>query len=359
MTSVFGDRGIGKTYHLAQEAYRRYQQGFFIITNFDFAYAHINYSDKSPEQFIELLGEILRFKENRHDAFDIFPSFRHTGIFIAIDEGHLFFSADMWKRYQSDEKFQNIIRVLAQARKLDIEIWYTTQDPAKIDKNWRRYTEEWIKLTPFFAMRKKVNIQHASKPIFKREIRHTFPLLWMEWHKLDADNPVINYATIKDEEGFSHLSEQSTLIRRRLRRCGWLDPFPYKLYDSNEILSVNFGESMEKDYPLLRETTIIPHTFQYERFPTIKKLFRLKRNDAVLPTKFSLESVEFFNQFDVSKKTIKNLQPTATLDSEYIKNERKKAFKEFSKVLSRENALGVFSAVGGGGSNPHPQLDTK
>ena len=172
MTAVFGDRGVGKTFILAKECYKRYKQGYLVVTNFDFVYSHINYANRSPEEFYKVLAEILTFKERGLETWLLFGGFKHTGIFIAIDEGHLFFSADLWKRYQSEPVFQDVIRVLAQARKLDIEIWYTTQDPSKIDKNWRRYTEDWIRFRPVFPFRRKILIKHPKYPIYTREIRY-------------------------------------------------------------------------------------------------------------------------------------------------------------------------------------------
>jgi len=325
MTAVFGDRGIGKTYILAQECYRRYRQGYMIVTNFDFVYSHINYADRSPEDFYKLLAEILTFKERGFETWLLFGGFKHTGIFIAIDEGHLFFSADLWKRYQQEPVFQDVIRVLAQARKLDIEIWYTTQDPAKIDKNWRRYTEDWIRFRPFFPLRKKVLIKHEKYPIYKRELRHLIPLVWMEWHNLDHEHPQVDYTTVTDEDGFVSWSSKSTLLKRRLRRSGWLDSFPYKLYDSNEILSVNIDRPELLDFQNLQKLTVVEHTFAYERFPTFKKILKkifgifklrlyfLRARDEAYPTRLRLESVNIGEIPKGSTKKITSLMPEAIL----------------------------------------------
>jgi hypothetical protein len=350
MSAIFGDRGIGKTYILAQEAYRRYKMGYFIITNFDFAYAHVNYSNKSPEEFYELLREILLFKERGFETWNLYGGFRHTGIFIGIDEGHLFFSADLWKRYQDQPAFQDIIRVLAQARKLDIEIWYTCQTPDKIDLNWRRYTEDWIRFTPVFPFRRKILIKHEKYPIYKREIRHLIPFMREERHKLDHKNPQVDYSTVTDENGVTHFSSKSTVIDRRWRRSGWLDPFPYTLYDSNEILSVNIDRQELIEFKALEKLEIIPHSYRYERFPTIKKLLRWIRSlwlfrwikiiesvwksffpqgweawDAKLPTRFSLEKSTIGEIPTGTQKKIANRQPHAILSAEEAARHRAKS----------------------------------
>jgi hypothetical protein len=277
MTSVSGKRGIGKTYHLSKEIYQRYLEGYFIITNFSHIYSNIDASDLSPDDFYHLLREVLLFKDLGYEVSDLFPDFQHTGIFIGIDEGHLYFSADMYKRYQEEEGFQDIIRILAQARKLDIEIWYTTQDPSKIDKNWRRYTEDWVRYTPFLSMSYKKLLRHPSKPIFRRELRYPVPLVWEEWHDLDHVNPVFDYSTVTDTDGFKFLSTKSTLVKRRLKTSGWLDPFPYHLYDSNQVLAIKKAvQGMEFNH--LKDFGVIPHVTRPERFPTFKKLLGMTPN---------------------------------------------------------------------------------
>jgi len=331
MTAICGDRGIGKTYLLADECYERYKQGYFIVTNFDFVYSNINFSSRSPDDFYKLLRQILLFKERGFDPYDLFAGFRHTGIFIAIDEGHLFFSADLWKRYQTDETFQDVLRVLAQARKLDIEIFYTTQDPAKIDVNFRRYTEDWIRFRPLLNLRKKIMIRHESKPIFRRELRHIIPLVWKEWHNLKYDAPVFDYSTIKDENGFMHLAKTSTLIKRRLRRMGSLKPFPYKLYDSNEILSVGLHKTDLADFEDLAKLVVVPYTFKRERFPTIKKILRRARNDAKYPTRYRLPYVKLGNIPQGIVKKISLLMPTETMADEIVEKSRKDAIRALAR----------------------------
>lgn len=284
MTSVSGKRGIGKTYHLAKEVYRRYLEGYFIITNFSHVYSNIDFSQSTTDDFYQLLKEILLFKEMGYEICDLYPEFEHTGIFIAIDEGHLYFSADLYKRYQDDPDFQDIIKMLAQARKQDIEIWYTTQDPAKIDKNWRRYTEEYIRYVPVLNLSRKVLIPHESKPIYRREMRHMIPFVWEERHELDHNDPVFDYSKITDDQGFSSWSPKSTLLGRKLRRSGWLDPFPYRLYDSNQVLAVKQKE-VNQTFENIKNFAIVSHTFQQEKFPVLKGLFHLPRKDAKLPIK--------------------------------------------------------------------------
>jgi hypothetical protein len=274
MTSHSGTRGIGKTYHLAVRVYEKYKEGNLIITNFSHTYSHIDCSSLTVDEFHGVLRQVLLFKEMGYEPADLFHGFIHTGIFIAIDEGHLYFSADESARYKSEES-QEIIKLLAQARKQDVQIEYTVQDPSKIDKNWRRYTEEYIRYTPVVGLRywKWVEKHRIGglPSVWQREMRYYIPLVWEEQHKLDQNNPVFNYSVIKDEQGFSNWSKQSTIIKRRIRRSGWMNPFPYKLYNHNQVVAVKHTQQ-EAEFANLRTMAWIPHTYKKELFPTFKNL---------------------------------------------------------------------------------------
>jgi len=283
MTSVSGKRGIGKTYQLARVAYNRSKQGFFIITNFAHLYANIDCSKDDPEVLYELIRQIGVFKERGYELCDLDPRFIHSGIFIAIDEAHLYFSADLFKRYQDQAHFQYILKFLSQARKADVEIWYSSQDPAKIDKNWRRYTEDWIRYVPVVNWYKKVPIlvQRPRRsdgtmpaPFYRREIRYYLPLVWEEFHKLDVENPTFDYTMQKTPDDRWIQSPKSTLQSRHIIRSGWLNPFPYKLYDSNQMLAMQ-GDPTETEFAKLKEYGFIKHTFKPEKFPTFKNLLTL------------------------------------------------------------------------------------
>jgi len=293
MTSVTGKRGIGKTYLLAKELYQRSLDGFFTIANFSHIYANIDCSAEDPDFLFQLIREIGIFKERGYELVDLDPHFIHSGIFIAIDEAHLYFSADLYKRYQNDPEFLYILKFLAQARKTDVEIWYSTQDPAKVDINWRRYTEDYIRYVPCFPFNKKIDVLVQRRrredgtlpaPYLRREIRYRIPLLREEHHDLDPNNPTFNYQMVTGHDGRIQMGPQSTLNGSRLVRSGWLDPFPYRLYNSNQMLAMK-GDPLEKDFSRLLQFSYIPHTFSRERFPTFKRLFGITAKDSALPVR--------------------------------------------------------------------------
>lgn len=287
MTSVSGDRGIGKTYHLADELYNRYRAGFLCISNFKHVYSHLDMSQEDPYVLLELIRELGEFKAKGYELCDLLPSFTHTGVFMAIDEAHLFFGSDQFRRYSTDENFQFVIQFLAQARKQDVEIWYSTQDPSKIDINWRRYTEEWIRFRPVINWRKKILVKHPTRPLFRREMRHRIPFVWQEWHDIDFERPRFNYSMIKDDSGASFWAKDSTVIRRRLRRSGWMNPFPYKLYDSYQLIGK--PPRVQNEFKNLAKVAYIPHTMKYESLPTIKKLLHMRSKDAEPPKRFQFK----------------------------------------------------------------------
>lgn len=356
MTSVSGKRGIGKTYHLSKEAYKRYKQKFFIITNFTHLYAHIDCSKDDPGVLYDIIRELGVFKERGFELVDLDPRFIHSGVFIGIDEAHLYFSADLYKRYQDDEQFQYVLKFLAQARKSDVEIWYSSQDPAKIDKNWRRYTEDWIRYVPVIPLYKKKNIlvQRSRRkdgtiplPYYRREIRYPIPLIWEEHHKLDHENPVFDYSMMRGEDGRYHLSPHSTLMGRKIVRSGWLDPFPYKLYDSYQMLAMQ-GDPQEKDFEKLLKFGYIEHTFQKENFPTFKNIVKAKRKDSDLPVRYIRDRIslpEPEGSVFASENQLK--QPIEFLDDLAFFNHLKKSSsvpKYFRNYLRKQAA----SPSGGG-----------
>lgn len=299
MVSVSGKRGVGKTYMLSKKLYERYQEGFLCISNFSHVYSHIDCSQEDPKVLLDIITELGEFKDRGYELVDLDPRFEHSGVFIAIDEAHLLFSADLVKRYQSEPELQGLIRFMAQARKADIEIWYSTQDPAKVDKNFRRYTEDYIRYVPVipYYTHKDVLQQrpttasgYVPPPYYRREIRYPFPLFWEEHHTLDNENPVFNYSMVPGRFGDT-MSEKSTLDDRHLVRAGWMDPFPYKLYDSYQLINMLHTE-IPSEFENLKGYAYIPHEMKREKFPTFKRWLGMTPNDEKVSKRYMREKIE-------------------------------------------------------------------
>jgi hypothetical protein len=297
MTSLTGQRGIGKTYLLAKELYKRSNQNFLCISNFHHLHANIVISEKK-ELVFEIIRELGIFKKIGYELCDLLPIFKHTGVFFALDEAHLIFGADEWRRYQGDPRFSFIIEFLAQARKQDVEIWWAAQDPAKVDKNWRRYTEDWIRYTAVVPIRRKVLKPHPTRPIMRAEVRYLFPLLREEHHNLDANNPVFNGSMTKDEDGYDRMAKSNTLQWSRFVLSGWMDPFPYKLYDSHEMLAMEADQAMI-DFPLLKNVAQIPKVMNRERIPTIKRWMGIMSNEEKIPPRIEFEDIQLPSAADI------------------------------------------------------------
>lgn len=289
MTCISGERGIGKTYHMVKLAYEYYLRGWLIITNFSFVYANITCKDQT--EFLLLLQEIGRFKDGGFVLSDLSPSFKHSGIAIFFDEAHLTFGSDHYRRYASDPNFAYVINFLAQARKQDVEVVYTVQDTSKIDVNFRRYTDTWLHLSPLLNISRKVLVQDPNRPeAYRHEVRYPIPIYYEESHNLKSDAPIRSYRTHEIDEGITVWHETATIKHRRMRLAGWMDSFPYTLYNSHEILNIEH-DSEEDQFPLLKGLAVVPHIMRRERFPTIKRFLGMHMNDDIVPPKIKFKTI--------------------------------------------------------------------
>ena len=119
MLSISGERGVGKTLLLAERVYKRSKQGYFVITNFSHSHSNLDCSGLSPEEFLDVILNVIDFKSNGYEMFNLHPSFRHTGVYVAIDEATIYFSPEMQSKLSKSnpEKYLRLLSLLAQARK--------------------------------------------------------------------------------------------------------------------------------------------------------------------------------------------------------------------------------------------------
>lgn len=267
MTSVSGELGCGKTFIMSRELYRQSQRGCFCISNYNHVYSNLVIKN-DPETLLEVIRQIAVLKQLGGELVDILPSFRHTGIFVAIDEAHLVFGRESKK---SDME-EVILPFISLARKEDVHIWYVVQDPATIHKTFRRYTRDWIRLRPVIPIFRTKYVPHETRPAFRRERRLLFPWVWFETHHLSVENPVFNTKRrVVNEEGDTAWSEASTIAAPR----SWVrnsDPFIHSMYDSNELSGVNIDPERKEEFDQLKKVHYIPHTMKKEMFPTFRKI---------------------------------------------------------------------------------------
>lgn len=292
MTSISGERGVGKTLFLAEKVYNKSQEGYLVITNFSHTHSNIDCSDLTATEFWNLVSELIAFKESGYEPWDIHPYFWHTGLYIAVDEGTLYLSPDQQKRMQQEDPvaYDRMLNLLAQARKYDVEIDYVVQDPAKIGKDFRRYTEMYIRLRWMLKFRRKILIQHPSGKGYRREMRNLLDIIRVEYHELDNENPVFNYKKVPDDKGNMQWSESSTVINRRWALTGRFKKHIYRMYNSYQAMAVADLGTREI-FSFLKRITITPSSFKKENFPTFKKLFGLLPRDKFLPIKYKMEDV--------------------------------------------------------------------
>ena len=336
MTSISGDRGVGKTAFLAKRVYEHFLAGDLCITNFSHVYSHIDCSKSKASTVVKIIKQLGIFKERGYEPADLLPNLRHSGIYFAIDEGHLYFPSKAGGA-KGEDFF--VIKFLAQARKQDVWIEYSTQHPSKIGKDWRRYTEDYIRLRPVIPWKKWISVPHYrgknALPIFQREMRIRIPWIWEELHHLDADSTDFNY-NMKYEEGQPvGLAPSSTLIARKRY---WQKPFYFKLYNSRQMLSLDYNkekelEEGEVEFDELFKIALVQHTMRPENFPTFKKWLHMKRNDDVLPDRLRLRDVKL-PELDPSFSTNSILQPEKFLDDMTWLNKRKgRTISMFSKIF--------------------------
>jgi hypothetical protein len=332
MTSISGDRGIGKTAYLAKRVYEHARNGYLVFTNFSHYYSHVDLSKGKPSLVIEVIKQLGIFKERGYEPCDLIPTLKHSGIYMAIDEGHLYFPAKAGAARGDDFA---VIKFLAQARKQDVWIEYTTQHPDKIGKDWRRYTEDYVRLRAVLPFKKWILVPRfrgkGVQPVWQREMRITVPLIWEEMHKLQADSTDFNY-TMRYEDGRAiGLHPSSTLQSRRMF---WQKKFYFKLYNSRQMLSMDSKEDVVDFSELLKVSYIdTDRMMKPELFPTFKKLFHMRRNDEIVPIRKRVKHVTLPTlQPEYTGNSI--MQPEELIDNLMFLNKRKgKTIALFSSLF--------------------------
>ena len=81
MTSISGERGVGKTLFLAERVYKKRKQGYFCVTNFSHAFSNLDCTTLNPEEFLdEVTGADLCGVPQRvhgpEEAMDLFEVLR-------------------------------------------------------------------------------------------------------------------------------------------------------------------------------------------------------------------------------------------------------------------------------------------
>jgi len=343
MVSISGERGVGKTLHLADRVYQRSKQGYFVVTNFTHSHSNLDCSGLSPEEFLHVILNIIDFKEDGYEMFNLHPSFQHTGVYVAIDEATIYFSPEMQAKLSKSDptEYLRLLSLLAQARKYDVEIDYVVQDPAKVGKDFRRYTEHYKRFRWVFKLKHLANIPHPRLPIWRREHRHLLDVIWEEIHDLDADNPKFNYSTVTDEHGVQKWAEASTLLERHLRLTGRYKKHILKMYNSYQPVATR-QKQYSKEFSPLRNFRVIPDTYKRDPLPTLKRLLRslglpITITDEHLPPKIGFEDI-ILPLHDARNKIISEVQ----LQDHFIlpaKDLQEAISRAYSKPTSKKHRL--------------------
>ncbi len=343
MTSISGELGTGKTYFLARELYEQSMAGCLCISNFQHIYSNIVVRN-DPETLLEIIRQLAVLKQTGREICDLLPTFKHTGVFVAIDEAHLTFGRDSSKADMEEV----ILPFVSLARKQDVHIWYTVQDPATIHKTFRRYTRDWIRIRPLVPIFRTIILPHETRPTWRREKRLLIPLVWEELHHLPFDNPIFNYRVKHLEEGGSVWHQDSTIVSR-----GWPrrnnDPFIHSLYDSNELSGVNVDLQKQENFALLKGVQYIPHTYFPDKFPTFRKIARalgLPVRANVIPPRINISNWDMPVMETIGTKSPKLAQKAQTIPAEeLIKSLNKHLEAKADPEKERENRRRIESAL--------------
>lgn len=268
MTSISGELGAGKTYVLARELHEQHEAGVCCIANFDHSDADIIIKN-DPAKLLELIRQIAVIKQLGGEMCDVLPTFRHTGIFIGLDEAHLVFGRET-ARADMEEV---ILPFISLARKADVHIWYVVQDPATIHKTFRRYTRTYIRVRPMINVFRTKFVPHETRPVWRRERRLIVPLVYEEYHRLDPEDPVFSYRRVSEAKGGQAFHKESTIEGFRIKTNS--SKFIHSLYNSNEMAGVNVDPSKEEDFALLKGVCYVPRGMNYpDKIPTFRKWAR-------------------------------------------------------------------------------------
>ncbi len=350
MTSISGERGVGKTLFLAERVYKKRMQGYFTITNFSHAYSNLDCSGLSAEEFLAVILNVIDFKDNGYEMFNIHPSFRHTGVYVAMDEATIYFSPEMQSKLAKSNptEYSRLLNLLAQARKYDVEIDYVVQDPAKVGKDFRRYTEFYVRFRWLFKIKYLSFLPHPVLPIYRREHRHLIDVVWKETHDLDAENPKFNYSTINDENGISQYANTNTIIDRKLALTGKYKKKYLKMYNSYQPVAVRQRE-YSKEYSPLKMFKIMQKPIE-DKIPTFKKLLRLigikmqiKGED--LPPKIGFDDI-ILPPKNENNKIISKVQSQETIifSSDELKKQILRAYSENSRINLKKQMIQIPNA---------------
>jgi len=319
MTSISGERGVGKTAYLSKRVTEFYNKGFLIITNFSHALAHIDCSQGDPDTMLKVIREIGIFKKRNYEPCDLIPTFHHSGIYVAIDEGSLAFPARSGSPL--DEYTMFTLQFLQQARKQDVFIDYTTVHPSKIAIDWRRFTSEYVRLVPVINWRRWVMVEHPRlksnpnvTPTWRRDMRLVIPLIRAEWYNLAPEEPEYRRSAHYKSNYY------------------WQSKFYFNLYDSYQLLQMNIEAMKDEDFPTLKDNICyIPPGYKKDHFPTFKKIVGKKPSDFELPTRYRLEGVELPTLNDPFGNNILNQKEEIISDREWFLEKKKQAVSLFRR----------------------------
>lgn len=171
MITIFvGPRGQGKTLLMSKRIFRRYLQGYRILTNYGVSYPHGTINADA----------LVKMNEDLRDCA------------MGIDEIHVLIDS----RNSMDKRNKMISYFILQTRKRNVVLFGTTQHESQIDVRLRRSVDYWVKCKRIRKGRKKTN-WFAYKVIdgLTGKVVREFKLFGPRWyHLFNTEETITDFA---------------------------------------------------------------------------------------------------------------------------------------------------------------------
>lgn len=163
MLGYSGFRGAGKTRALVGDIYNKFQKNpdLIIFTNTPLTFPKHKKTGKELIQYVYSdIEEIMSFFEYAVLNPDVLLEKESL---VVIDEANLVMPSRFYDKLDG-----SVLAFLAESRKLNTDIFFTTQHPARVDKVLRELTEEWYlcrSLGSMLTIKLKMILDNAGQPL--------------------------------------------------------------------------------------------------------------------------------------------------------------------------------------------------
>lgn len=302
LTIISGEWGTGKTKYLVERMEKDYRSNVYTVSNFNCAFASLDCSKDPPDVFLWKLGMLVEMKLRGVNIGNIIPLYRLDRISVYIDEGALYFSPEQQERMRKKDEYsyQRFQTLLAQVRKLNINVFVTCQTIGRLGKDIRRVCDDYMHLRWVLPMPYYVYSQSERDHTIREELRYRVRLQWIEHHMVSADDPQYNYRkTLDVSTGRWVYAESSTLVGKPKIRSDYGKDYQYGCYHSYEPIGISVEEYKDFDSSsvdfsfILKDSCYIMKGYRKDNFPTFKRFLRFLGMKIIITDEFLPQKIYF------------------------------------------------------------------